>query len=112
MRGIPVRARPSPAFRLRLRSGRSAALHVRKPPTGNWLQTYRNQACRILRLSSTASLQADASLRAQPASLCDAVDVVDPPLHHLAALRQVLRVVVGGPHFVLFDVGELAFNHV
>ena len=35
------------------------------------------------------------------------VRIVSPCLHHLSALRQIFRVIVCRPHFVLFAVGKL-----
>src|ERR1035438_6987596 len=44
--------------------------------------------------------------------LGDAINVIRPPLHHLAAFRQVLRVIVGSTNLVGFAMGKLAFDHV
>ena len=42
----------------------------------------------------------------------DLIKIIGPPLHHLPAFRQVLRMIVSSPDGVPFAVGKLAFNHV
>jgi hypothetical protein len=38
------------------------------------------------------------------------IQVVGPPLHHLCALLQIFRMVVGGSDLVTFRVGELQLD--
>src|SRR5260221_5769302 len=40
------------------------------------------------------------------------VEIIGPPLHHLPALRQVLRVIVGGANLIAFVVRKLPLYHV
>jgi hypothetical protein len=40
------------------------------------------------------------------------VEKVRPRLHHLAAFLDVLRSIVGSPHFAAFGVRELALNDI
>ena len=41
-----------------------------------------------------------------------AIEVVGPGLHHLAAFREALSLVVGRPHFVALGMRELLLDHV
>lgn len=40
------------------------------------------------------------------------IQIVGPPLHHLPAFREVLRVIVGGPDGIPLSVGKLTLDHV
>ena len=38
--------------------------------------------------------------------------MIGPPLHHFPSLREVLGVIVGGPHAIPLGMGKLALNYV
>ena len=42
----------------------------------------------------------------------DLIEVICPPLHHLAAFRQVLGVIVGSSHFIAFTMCKLPFDDI
>src|SRR5882672_12388351 len=46
------------------------------------------------------------------AALRQRIEQIGPALHHLDALREILRTVVGGAHLVALDMRQLALDHV
>ena len=42
----------------------------------------------------------------------DLVKIIGPPLHHLTALRQILRMIVSRPDVVSFSMSKLPFDDI
>jgi len=59
----------------------------------------------------TADVNDSKLFRAVPTFGC-AIQIVRPPLHHLPAFGQALRVIVGSSYFVALIMRQLPFNHV
>lgn len=71
------------------------------------LHDWNSQVCACV--SSRAGLRAKWK---HLACLPEAVEVIGPRLHHLAARRQMLGMVVRRLHCVAFRVGQLPLDHV
>src|SRR5215218_7780336 len=62
--------------------------------------------------SPTVALAGGAVLTGAATPISELIHMIRPPLHHLAALGEVLRPVIRGSDLVALPVGELALDDV